>query len=569
MKTVDHSKTMRIAFALGGWVTAVTLSAAGTAAADTWRQRADMPLARSGISTSVVDGKIYAIGGEGVPNRVDEYDPARNTWTRKADMPTGRVFLATSAVGGKIYAIGGSGTFYDSVALATVEAYDPLTNTWTRKADMPARRDALSTSVVNGKIYAIGGWSSIGGESLVEEYDPATDTWTRKASMPTGRQWVSTSVVNGKIYAIGGGSKKDSSPNGPIVEAYDPVTDTWTRKADMPASRGSYTSVVDEKIYAFGGVARGTSPPTSTLFQYDPATDTWTVQDEMPVRMDGMGTSTVDGAIYVIGGSSANFPYTPRLSTVWGFVPSAEFDFNGDAIVDAQDVVILIDHWLTGNWRYDLAPAPAGDGIVDVQDLFVLGLHLFEDYRLVAHWMMDETAGDVAYDSAAMNDAAVLGDAVWQPDSGQIGGALQLDGINDYVRAASVRDPAEGAFSAFAWVKGGAPGQVILSQSDGANWLMLDTQGTLKTTLKSSRREEDLTSDAVITDDVWHQVGFTWDGMNRVLYVDGSEVARETQAGLQGSQGDLTIGAGTELDPGTFWSGMIDDVSIYDRAIVP
>lgn len=57
--------------------------------------------------------------------------------------------------------------------------------------------------------------------------------------------------------------------------------------------------------------------------------------------------------------------------------------------------------------------------------------------------------------------------------------------------------------------------------------------------------------------------------MNRVLYVDDSEVARETQAGLQGSQGDLTIGAGNEFDPGTFWSGLIDEVRIYNRAIVP
>ena len=31
---------------------------------DTWEQRADMPTPRSAVSTSVVDGKIFVIGGE-------------------------------------------------------------------------------------------------------------------------------------------------------------------------------------------------------------------------------------------------------------------------------------------------------------------------------------------------------------------------------------------------------------------------------------------------------------------------------------------------------------------------
>ena len=175
----------------------------------------------------------------------------------------------------------------------------------------------------------------------------------------------------------------------------------------------------------------------------------------------------------------------------------------------------------------------------------------------------------MAYDSAAIHDAPVIGNAFWRPEGGQVGGALQLDGIDDYVHTPFSLDPADTVFSVFAWIKGGAPGQVILSQSDGADWLMLDTQGYLKTTLKGSRREKDLTSEVVISDDTWHRVGFTWDGMDRVLYVDDSEVARDTQTGLQGSQGDLVIGAGTSLDPGTFWSGMIDDVRIYDRAVTP
>jgi hypothetical protein len=64
-------------------------------------------------------------------------------------------------------------------------------------------------------------------------------------------------------------------------------------------------------------------------------------------------------------------------------------------------------------------------------------------------------------------------------------------------------------------------------------------------------------------------VGLTWDGLNRVLYVDGTEVAGDTQASPQGSAESLLIGVSGALDKGSFWKGLIDDVRLYDRAVKP
>jgi len=54
-------------------------------------------------------------------------------------------------------------------------------------------------------------------------------------------------------------------------------------------------------------------------------------------------------------------------------------DFNGDGIVDAADICIMVDHWGTDETLCDIGPMPWGDGIVDVQDLIVLAEHLFEE----------------------------------------------------------------------------------------------------------------------------------------------------------------------------------------------
>jgi Tol biopolymer transport system component len=54
-------------------------------------------------------------------------------------------------------------------------------------------------------------------------------------------------------------------------------------------------------------------------------------------------------------------------------------DFNGDGIVNAADVCIMVEHWYTDEPLCDIGPMPWGDGIVDVQDLIVLSEHLFEE----------------------------------------------------------------------------------------------------------------------------------------------------------------------------------------------
>jgi hypothetical protein len=249
------------------------------------------------------------------------------------------------------------------------------------------------------------------------------------------------------------------------------------------------------------------------------------------------------------------------------------FDFNGDGIVDAADMCVMVDYWGTDNSLCDIGPMPWGDGIVDVEDLIVLSNYLFEevnDPTLIAHWALDETEGMFAVDSAGDNDAVVLGGTEWQPTGGQIDGALKLDGVSGYAITGAFLNPADGPFSIFAWINGGAPSQVVVSQQNAANWLAIDAEGNLMTELKGAGRSTGpLFSEAVITDGQWHRVGLVWDGSTRTLYVDGVVVAEDTQPNLESSQMGLNIGAGKAMEPGTYFSGLIDDVRIYNRVIIP
>jgi hypothetical protein len=248
-------------------------------------------------------------------------------------------------------------------------------------------------------------------------------------------------------------------------------------------------------------------------------------------------------------------------------------DFDGDGKVDSFEICKMADRWGTDDSLCNIGPMPWGDGTVDAEDLKVLAKYIGEpvdDPTLVGHWAMDETAGFTARDRAGENDGTVMGIAAWRPDTGKITGALELNGTT-FITAKSILSPADGPFSVLAWIKGGAPGQAVISQAGGANWLTADVAtGALMTELsKGGRTGSGLSSQTVITDGNWHRIAFTWDGANRRLHVDGVLAAEDAQDSLAPSSGNVIIGTAKNMAPGTFWKGLIDDVRIYSRAVKP
>jgi hypothetical protein len=61
----------------------------------------------------------------------------------------------------------------------------------------------------------------------------------------------------------------------------------------------------------------------------------------------------------------------------------------------------------------------------------------------------------------------------------------------------------------------------------------------------------------------WTHLAQTWDGSTLRLYIDGAEVATQPSPGtLITSTGQVRIGGSS----GQFFSGLIDEVRIYNRA---
>lgn len=262
-------------YTIGGSFTWVTVEVYDPAT-DTWSTAASLPsraaLGAAAVNGKIY--AIGGIDDNGLPQSTMEvYDPTKNSWTSiievidrglsqgplivtYAPLPTARSELAVTLLNGKIYAIGGQDA--TGANLNTVEVYDPSTNKWSAAAPLPTAASALAAAAVNGKIYVLGGFGP-GTLNTLQVYDPTTASWSSAASMPTPRAFLSAATLNGKVYAIGGLINTPTTSNGATntVDVYDPATDTWKSAAPMVSPRGQFGACAASGfIYAFGGIGQ-------------------------------------------------------------------------------------------------------------------------------------------------------------------------------------------------------------------------------------------------------------------------------------------------------------------------
>lgn len=81
----------------------------------------------------------------------------------------------------------------------------------------------------------------------------------------------------------------------------------WEEMEPMPTARALCTaSTLDGKIYVIGGTLTKTSPALPTVEAYDPITNTWdTSVADLPIALCGAFSCVINDEIYVIGGRDA------------------------------------------------------------------------------------------------------------------------------------------------------------------------------------------------------------------------------------------------------------------------
>ncbi|XP_065847320.1 F-box/kelch-repeat protein At1g22040 [Euphorbia lathyris] len=203
-----------------------------------------------GCAIGAVDGCLYVLGGflrASTTSCVCRYDPVVNRWNEIAPMSKARAYSKTSILNNKLYVVGGVSQFRGGLLpLQSAEVFDPCTSTWSEVPSMPfAKSQLLPNAFWSDMLKPIAtGMTSYMGRLYVSQslyswpffvdaggeiYDPETNSW---AEMPIGMAegWPARQagsklsiVVDDELYSFDPSSSREYAK----IKVYDQKEDAW------------------------------------------------------------------------------------------------------------------------------------------------------------------------------------------------------------------------------------------------------------------------------------------------------------------------------------------------------
>ena len=288
-----------------------------------------------------------------------------------------------------------------------------------------------------------------------------------------------------------------------------------------------------------------------------------------------------DGSVYVVG------MYSPKLFAL---------DPNSGAERWVSDLTNYFDPDSSDDGRdyhgFDVAPVVSTDGTLyviptysktlfaldpqDGQVLWQTEMTRSEDTGLVAYWKLDTSHIYTVYDSQG-NHNGTLHNMSQYITSGRIGNSFSFDGIDDYIEIPGFKGISGSASrTCSAWIRTSDTtwndivgwGQLVTGQ----RWLLsLSPDGFVTVGVVGGYQQ----ARTAVNDGQWHHVAVVLadDGTATTddikIYIDGMKKSDETTVSQTiNTAQDATVKIGLFQDnDDRHYSGLIDDVRIYNRAL--
>ncbi|OMC20612.1 serine/threonine-protein kinase [Mycobacterium colombiense] len=265
-----------------------------------WRSLPDAPTPRLMTAWTVLDDKIWIMGGlrDGAAlQTVESYDPRTGVWQPQPALPIPLHHAAAATYRGEVVVLGGASS---DLTQASAKVFALRGGKWVELPGLTHARAALAAAVVGDKLVVVGGQNAKQLVGQTEVFDG--NAWHDAANMPTPREHLAAVSDGTYVYALGG-RFLSADKNSAAFERFDPQSGTWTKLVDMPTPRGSYgAAFIDGRIVAVGG-----EEPTQVVGvaeMYDIANGTWTTLHPMPTPRHAEVVAVVGNTVYCIGGAN-------------------------------------------------------------------------------------------------------------------------------------------------------------------------------------------------------------------------------------------------------------------------
>ena len=327
-------------------------------------------------------------------------------------------------------------------------------------------------------------------------------------------------------------------------------TNTWTATG-IPLQTGVNVLTITAQDAAG-------NPGTATLtVTYDPTAPTVSVTAPT-------GGATVSGSVSVTATASDNLgvvgvQFLADGAPVGAEDPSAPYGITWDTAGVANGV-----HSLAARAR------DAAGNLTTTVPVSVTVANL-QPTGLVAAYAFNEGTGTTTADASGNGNTGALSNATWTA-AGRFGGALVFNGTNARVtvpNTSSLRLTT--GMTLEAWVYPTATltsWRAILAKTVDGYYLMASSAPNNRPAIGATwtAGNQNLAAPSALALNTWTYLAATFDGATVRLYVNGTQVASQVQTSpLAPTSGTLQIGG--DSYPNEFFSGRIDEVRIYNRAL--
>lgn len=329
--------------------------------------------ARFSHSSAIYNGFMYVLGGctavngsnncSAITNDVSyakiNSDGSINNWASTNTFTTARTNLVANAYNGYMYivngctisdnarCVNGSGTVINDVQYAQIYANGTL-GPWNTTSTLAAGRAAHGSILSDGYIFTVGGCTSstctganiLGSTQSAKIDSPGTinsfKTNPNNITVSGGSFGAATAIYGGYMYLLGGGDTTSNNFTNRVLFAKlnsDGTTGTWTTTSTFTDARvNPAATAYNGFMYIAGGAAQSATAncPTITSSNYctdiqkaqinsDGTLGTWSSAGGAyagtgNTGRDGLGMTTYNGYIYVIGGNyNNNSNITPEV----------------------------------------------------------------------------------------------------------------------------------------------------------------------------------------------------------------------------------------------------------------
>jgi len=193
---------------------------------------------------------------------------------------------------------------------------------------------------------------------------------------------------------------------------------------------------------------------------------------------------------------------------------------------------------------------------------------------LVGYWNFDvEAGGDTVYDLSGQGNNGTMTNMDPETDwvDGKIGSsALDFDGVDDRITTGTVMPIASGG-SYSGWFNSAdvSSTEVIMDTTDSGNRMTVQVRSNeVRGAIYNGTAIAAASGEITGRSNQWIHFTYTWDGGTvGKMYIDGVLQAGTSAPNHFGGQDDTVIGNTTNILDTDWFTGKIDDVRIYNRAL--